>query len=70
MANSWGNDTITDKALAENTVNFTGGITTNLTINLNSSDLAPEVKNADGTSTVNWSGNAIDKVQNVRTGDD
>ncbi len=69
-ANNWGDDTITDNASWDNTVHFRSGITTNLTINLNSLDLAPEVRNADGTSTVNWSGNVINDVNNQGTGDD
>ena len=74
-ANNWGNDTITDELpgpgfLSGNTVYFSGAVNTNLTINLNSVDQAPEVKNAEGTSTVNWSENVVDKVQNAGTGDD
>lgn len=68
QANSWGSDTITDNPFGENTVQFGGGITANLTIDLNSSDLAPEAIN--GTSTVNWSSNVIANVDNKGTGDD
>ncbi len=39
-----------------------GGITDDLTINLVSSEDRPEVTNASGTSTVNWSGDVVDKA--------
>lgn len=73
---NWGKDTITDTPISD-TITGTGnrvyfvGVTTSLTINLVSdSGPLPEVKNADATSTVNWSGNVIDEVANVSTGDD
>jgi hypothetical protein len=70
--NSWGNDTITGTpeswSLWGNGLHFRVGVTTNLVINLNSSDLAHEV--TGGTSTVNWSDNVIDEVGNYGTGDD
>jgi hemolysin type calcium-binding protein len=82
--NKWGNDNITDTAVvADNDwrtgdeVNLRSGfvnevekeLTTNLTINLNSGS-GPEVKNAAGTSTINWSDNVIENVSSYSSGDD
>jgi hypothetical protein len=76
-SDNWGKDTITDTPISDtntftgNMVAFTLGVTTSLTINLVSdSGPLPEVKNADATSTVNWSGNVIDNVSNASTGND
>jgi Ca2+-binding RTX toxin-like protein len=61
---AWGHDTITDTAILDNdpptgnAVSFTY-ITEGLTINLVSSEGQPEVTNASGTATVNWSANVI-----------
>jgi Ca2+-binding RTX toxin-like protein len=73
--NEWGNDHITDTALPDNDY-LTGNtiapypwLTTNLTINLNSGS-GPEVGNAAGTSTIDWSGNVIDNVFNDGGGND
>lgn len=75
FANSWGKDTITDTAVSDtnpdtgNKINLQPSVTTHVTINLISdSGPAPEMKNADGTSTVNWSGNVIDRVESYATG--
>lgn len=74
FANSWGRDTITDTAVADtnpdtgNKINLQPSVTTHVTINLVSSDSAPEMKNGAGTSTVNWSGNVIDRVESYATG--
>lgn len=75
-ANNWGKDTITDTTLSDtdyntgNTIGYDSAVTTNLTIKLVSDPLSPEAKNADGTSTVNWSGNVIDEVFNSSPGND
>jgi hypothetical protein len=76
-ANKWGKDRITDTDVSDNLtstgnwVNFDDSLTTNLTINLNSdSGPLPEVKNAGGTSTVNWDGNAIMNAEAYSSGDD
>lgn len=69
--NDWGEDTITDTADTDNDPLTTGnfaefgfpnGLTTRLTIDLNSSADSPEVRNGTLTGTVNWSNNAIDGV--------
>jgi hypothetical protein len=44
--------------------------TKSVTINLVSSAGEPEVTNTSGTSTINWSGNIIDKVRNYNPNDD
>lgn len=73
--NKWGRDTITDTADSDNdpstgnTVQFYD-LSTQLTIALVSDPLSPEVKNASGKSTVNWSNNAIDRVYSESKGDD
>ena len=41
-----------------------------LTINLTSNPLEPEVKNAAGTGTINWSNSVISTVSSLATGDD
>lgn len=75
LVNTWGRDTITDSTLSDNDqgsgnrVQFYTGSSTDLTINLVSTD-RPEVTNASGTSTVNWSGNVIDKVYSRNRGND
>lgn len=67
--NHWGKDRIVDVAMPDNDP-FTGNEldfgqleagTTRLTIRL-SSGPGPEVRNASGTSTVNWDGDVIDIV--------
>lgn len=75
--NSWGKDTITDTLISDNEVTtanklfFGKALTTALTINLVSDSASvPEVKNAAGTSTVNWSDNVIDNVENYSSGND
>ena len=78
--NEWGNDHISDTSIVDNdyqtgnTIVFANDsqpLTTNLTINLNSdSGPVPEVKNAAGTSTINWSGNVIDNVMDHGSGND
>lgn len=68
--NDWGDDTIIDTADTDNdplTGNFAefgfpNGLTTRLTIDLNSSPNSPEVSNGNLTGTVNWSNDAIDRV--------
>jgi len=42
-------------------------VTDNLTITLFASDASPEVKNASGTSTINWGSDTI--IQTVESGD-
>lgn len=69
--NDWGDDTITDTADPDNdplTVGnfvefgFPNGLTTRLTIDLNSSPNSPEVRNGTLSGTVNWSNDAIDSA--------
>ena len=75
-ANKWGKDRITDTDVSDNStstgnwVSFDEGLTTNLTIKLVSDALSPEVRNASGTSTVNWGGNAIMNAEVYSSGDD
>lgn len=45
-------------------------LNTKLTIDLVSDPLSPEVRNASGKSTVNWDGNAVDRVYSEGRGDD
>jgi len=73
--NSWGKDTLVDTLVSDtdpstgNKINLQPSVTTTVTINLVSdSGPNPEMKNADGTSTVNWSGNVIDRVESYATG--
>ena len=71
FGDGWGKDSIIDSsASSQNMVVFveppnatTGTVpaTTNVTIKLFSGD-GPEVKNASGTSTINWEGNVIGHV--------
>jgi Ca2+-binding RTX toxin-like protein len=76
---SWGKDTITDvpESLGPNSygweldeVEIGYALTQSVTINLVSSASEPEVANASGMSTINWSGNAIDKVRNYNPNND
>ena len=74
FANSWGKDTITETAVSDtnpdtgNKINLQPAVTTPVTINLVSdSGPAPEMRNGDGSSTVNWSGNVIDRVESYAT---
>lgn len=78
-SNNWGKDTIADTLMPpdpfrigdNNWVRFYRDVTTSLTINLVSdSGSIPEVTNAAGTSTINWSGNVIDNVSNRSPGND
>ena len=75
FANAWGKDTITETAISDtdpgtgNKINLQPAVTTVVTINLISGS-GPEMKNGDGTSTVNWSDNAIDRVESYSSGDD
>jgi hypothetical protein len=65
--NAWGHDTITDTAISDddpltgNGVSFTS-VTEGLTINLVSSEDRPEVTNASGAATLNWSDNVVDRT--------
>jgi len=75
--NSWGKDTIIETAISDtdtntgNKVNLQPAVTAPVTINLVSdSGPSPEMTTADGTSTVNWSGNVIDRVESYSGGDD
>ena len=74
FGDGWGKDTITDSATPANRLIFyispneSLPATDDLTIKLVSGE-GPEVKNASGTSTINWEGNIIDEV-NTGTGDD
>ena len=52
-----------------NKINLQPSVTTSVTINLVAGP-APEIKNGGGTSTVNWSGNVIDRVESYSGGDD
>lgn len=77
LANSWGKDVITETAIPDtdpgtgNKINLQPSVTTPVTINLVSdSGPAPEIRNGDGTSTVNWSGNVVDRVESYSGGDD
>lgn len=77
LANSWGKDVITEAAIPDtdpgtgNKINLQPSVTTPVTINLVSdSGPAPEMRNGDGTSTVNWSGNVVDRVESYSGGDD
>jgi Ca2+-binding RTX toxin-like protein len=77
FSNSWGKDTITETAVSDtdpntgNKINLQPSVTTTVTINLVSdSGPVPEMKNGDGSSTVNWSGNVIDRVESYSNGDD
>jgi Ca2+-binding RTX toxin-like protein len=72
--NRWGKDTITDTAVSDNDPGTGNGVKlgvgdASLTIDLNSGPV-PEVKNASGTSTVNWDGNVIDNATNDGSGND
>jgi Ca2+-binding RTX toxin-like protein len=76
-ANKWGKDRITDTDVSDNLtstgnwVSFDDGLTANLTITLNSdSGSLPEVRDASGTSTVNWGGNVIMNAEAYGSGDD
>lgn len=78
-SNNWGKDSITDTLMPpdpmrigdNNWVRFSRDLTTPLTINLVSdSGSVPEVTNAAGTGTVNWSANVIDNVSNRSSGND
>jgi Ca2+-binding RTX toxin-like protein len=82
-ANNWGKDTITDPDTTTDpnthgVVVFSSDITANLTIDLCADcrvdvihDVTlPEVTEAPGTSTVDWSGNVINEVSNESYGDD
>ena len=73
FGDGWGDDTIIDKAVADNNINtgnkviFTSSSETpgTLTINLVSdSGPLPEVTDELGSNTINWSGNVIDNVRN------
>jgi len=56
---------------SNNWVRFSRDLTTSLTISLVlDSGSVPEVTNAAGTSTVNWSANVIDNVSNRGSGND
>lgn len=75
--NSWGKDTIIETAISDtdpstgNKVNLQPSVTAAVTINLVSdSGPSPEMTTADGTSTVNWSGNVIDRIESYSSGDD
>ena len=64
---AWGHDTITDTAISDDDPSTGNGasLTTvgeSLTINLVSSSEDPDVTNASGTATVNWSDNVIDNT--------
>jgi Ca2+-binding RTX toxin-like protein len=76
---SGGKDTITDVSgslgrdsqgweLDEVEIGY--ALTQSVSIDLVSSTSEPEVANASGTSTINWSGNAIDKVRNFNPNND
>jgi serralysin len=73
VTDEWGKDQIIDTALPDD--DYQTGNTifswqpTNLTINLTSGS-GPEVRNAAGTSTVNWSSNVIDNLSNYGEGND
>ncbi len=74
---AWGKDAITDDVNDTNQLSFLEGPDSDedgvsdedLIIKLASAD-GPEVKNASGTSTVNWEGNAIAWVYPSGSGDD
>jgi Ca2+-binding RTX toxin-like protein len=69
----WGKDTLTDEALADAQIFFSGAVegapaTENLIVDLRSGT-GPEAKDASGTNTVNWKGNVVDTVY-LGAGDD
>ena len=84
FGDGWGKDTITDSsassdgtASSQNMLMFVKGpsnedaqvpVTDDLTIRLSSGD-GPEVKNASGTTTINWAANFIQRVESG-AGDD
>jgi large repetitive protein len=64
---NWGKDTISELE-AGNRMHIQ--VRTDLTIRLISDPARPEVRNAAGTSTVNWDANRITHVTNQSSGDD
>ena len=70
----WGKDTITDTLNntlpVGNEVIFSESLTNGLTIKLASDPLSPEVTDAAGTSTINWSDNVIPNIKNYASGSD
>ena len=76
FGDGWGKDSITDDATDGNMASFVKGpekeesvpVSDDLTIKLLSGD-GPEVKNANGTSTINWEGHVIQFVYSG-SGDD
>jgi Ca2+-binding RTX toxin-like protein len=72
FGNSWGADTVIDKATADETIStgnrvyFLTTTTGNMVITLES-DSGPRPEVSNGTNTINWDGNVIDNV-NVSLG--
>ncbi len=74
---NWGRDTITDASASDNDhrtgngIFFERAVGANLRITLVSSPERPEVTDAAGANTANWSNNVIDNVYNDKaSGDD
>lgn len=74
---NWGTDTITDTAIPDadprtgNYVTLSINVQSNVTIKLASdSGPAPEMRDASGANTVNWSGNVVDNVVSDSPGND
>ena len=65
---NWGRDRVEDPGTGNRIhLDDIGG---DLTVTLSSSPLGPEVTDATGRSTVNWSDNVIDDVVSQNSGDD